>query len=196
VARYTTKLVESLPAELKDSLPSPEAIEAELESQGRKSSARQSRSNTETRQPGLVHSGVHKHVRWLDVFVDKTASARLAECCSEANSTTKKLFQFQWPSQKAIEWLADCILEQEHGPALVLCEGDRPNRPCWIELVLQRDAKPYSRIEVRELAGLIALSRQKGMLALLPKLGRLVGAISTRLSDGVSWRRPEQQESL
>jgi DNA topoisomerase VI subunit B len=33
VARYTTKLVESLPAELKDSLPSPKAIEAELESQ-------------------------------------------------------------------------------------------------------------------------------------------------------------------
>jgi predicted nuclease of restriction endonuclease-like (RecB) superfamily len=33
VARYTTKLVESLPAELRDSLPSPKAIEAELESQ-------------------------------------------------------------------------------------------------------------------------------------------------------------------
>jgi predicted nuclease of restriction endonuclease-like (RecB) superfamily len=36
VARYTTKLMESLPAELKDSLPSPEAIEAELESQDQK----------------------------------------------------------------------------------------------------------------------------------------------------------------
>jgi hypothetical protein len=35
VARYTTKLMESLPAELKDSLPSLEAIEAELESQER-----------------------------------------------------------------------------------------------------------------------------------------------------------------
>lgn len=33
VARYTTKLMESLPAELKDSLPSLEEIEAELESQ-------------------------------------------------------------------------------------------------------------------------------------------------------------------
>ena len=33
VARYTTKLVESLPAEFKDSLPSPKAIEAELASQ-------------------------------------------------------------------------------------------------------------------------------------------------------------------
>jgi predicted nuclease of restriction endonuclease-like (RecB) superfamily len=33
VARYTTKLVESLPAKLRDSLPSPKAIEAELESQ-------------------------------------------------------------------------------------------------------------------------------------------------------------------
>jgi predicted nuclease of restriction endonuclease-like (RecB) superfamily len=33
VARYTTKLVDSLPAELKDSLPSPKAIETELESQ-------------------------------------------------------------------------------------------------------------------------------------------------------------------
>lgn len=33
VAHYTTKLVDSLPAQLKDSLPSPEAIEAELESQ-------------------------------------------------------------------------------------------------------------------------------------------------------------------
>jgi predicted nuclease of restriction endonuclease-like (RecB) superfamily len=33
VARYTTKLVESLPAELKDSLPSPKMIEAELEAQ-------------------------------------------------------------------------------------------------------------------------------------------------------------------
>jgi predicted nuclease of restriction endonuclease-like (RecB) superfamily len=39
VARYTTKLVESLPAELKDSLPSPKAIEAELKSQGRKPSS-------------------------------------------------------------------------------------------------------------------------------------------------------------
>jgi predicted nuclease of restriction endonuclease-like (RecB) superfamily len=39
VARYTTKLMESLPAELKDSLPSPEAIEAELESQDRKRSS-------------------------------------------------------------------------------------------------------------------------------------------------------------
>ena len=36
VARYMTKLVESLPVELKDSLPSPKALEAELESQGRK----------------------------------------------------------------------------------------------------------------------------------------------------------------
>jgi predicted nuclease of restriction endonuclease-like (RecB) superfamily len=32
VARFTTRLVESLPAELEDSLPSPRAIEAELES--------------------------------------------------------------------------------------------------------------------------------------------------------------------
>jgi hypothetical protein len=39
VARYTTKLVESPPAELKDSLPSPKAIEAELESKGRKPSS-------------------------------------------------------------------------------------------------------------------------------------------------------------
>jgi hypothetical protein len=39
VARYTTKLMESLPAELKDSLPSPEAIEAELESEDRKRSS-------------------------------------------------------------------------------------------------------------------------------------------------------------
>jgi predicted nuclease of restriction endonuclease-like (RecB) superfamily len=39
VARYTTKLMESLPAELKDSLPSPKAIEAELESRNRKRSS-------------------------------------------------------------------------------------------------------------------------------------------------------------
>jgi YhcG PDDEXK nuclease domain len=39
VVRYTTKLMESLPAELKDSLPSPEAIEAELESEDRKRSS-------------------------------------------------------------------------------------------------------------------------------------------------------------
>jgi hypothetical protein len=39
VARYTTKLMESLPDELKDSLPSPEEIEAELESQDRKRSS-------------------------------------------------------------------------------------------------------------------------------------------------------------
>jgi hypothetical protein len=32
VARYITKLVESLPDDLKDSLPSPEEIEAQLES--------------------------------------------------------------------------------------------------------------------------------------------------------------------
>jgi predicted nuclease of restriction endonuclease-like (RecB) superfamily len=37
VARYTTKLVESLPAEFKGSLPSPEEIEAEMESQRSKS---------------------------------------------------------------------------------------------------------------------------------------------------------------
>ena len=36
VTRYTTKLMESLPAELKDSLPSTKSIEAELESQDRK----------------------------------------------------------------------------------------------------------------------------------------------------------------
>ena len=36
VTRYTTKLMESLPAELKDSLPSTKLIEAELESQDRK----------------------------------------------------------------------------------------------------------------------------------------------------------------
>jgi predicted nuclease of restriction endonuclease-like (RecB) superfamily len=34
VARYTTKLAESLPVELKDSLPSPKAIQAELQSRG------------------------------------------------------------------------------------------------------------------------------------------------------------------
>jgi predicted nuclease of restriction endonuclease-like (RecB) superfamily len=39
VTRYTTKLMESLPAELKDSLPSPKSIEAELESQDRKLSS-------------------------------------------------------------------------------------------------------------------------------------------------------------
>jgi hypothetical protein len=39
VARYTTKLMESLPAELKGSLPSPDAIEAELESQDQKRSS-------------------------------------------------------------------------------------------------------------------------------------------------------------
>jgi hypothetical protein len=39
VARCSTKLMESLPAELKDSLPTPEAIEAELESQDQKRSS-------------------------------------------------------------------------------------------------------------------------------------------------------------
>jgi predicted nuclease of restriction endonuclease-like (RecB) superfamily len=39
VTRYTTKLMESLPAELKDSLPSTKSIEAELESQDRKRSS-------------------------------------------------------------------------------------------------------------------------------------------------------------
>ena len=45
-ARYTTKLTESLPAEFKDSLPSPEAIEAELESQDQKRSSVETEDDT------------------------------------------------------------------------------------------------------------------------------------------------------
>jgi hypothetical protein len=59
---------------------------------------------------------------------------------SEPNRTAKKLFQFHWLSKKkSIEWLSAWILADEHGPVLLLCEGDRPNRPCQIELVPQRE---------------------------------------------------------
>ena len=101
--------------------------------------ARHTRGNTETGQPGVVHSSIHKYVRWLDVFVDETTLMQLAECYSESNPTAKELFQFDGPSKKLIEWLSVRIIEQQHGPALLLCEGDRSNGPCWIELVFKRE---------------------------------------------------------
>jgi hypothetical protein len=54
VARYTTKLMESLPAELKDSLPSPEAIEAELESQDQKRSSVETEDDSDLEAAGRL----------------------------------------------------------------------------------------------------------------------------------------------
>ena len=99
--------------------------------------ARQSRGNTETHQPGLVQSSIRKHVGRFYVFVDEATSVHLAECRSELNRTVKKLFQLHWLSKKPIEWLSVWILEEKRGPALLLYEGDWPNSPCRIELVLQ-----------------------------------------------------------
>jgi len=45
--------------------------------------------------------------------------------------------------EESIERLSARVLEQEHGPALVLSEGERSNGPCWIEILLQREFVLY-----------------------------------------------------
>src|SRR5262249_11360706 len=97
--------------------------------------AGQSRGDTETCKPNLIHSRINEDVEWLYCVVNEPTPMHLAQCRSEGDPTAKERFQFHGPSKQSIEWLSFRVFEQQHYLALFLGKSDRPNRPGRIELV-------------------------------------------------------------
>src|SRR5215475_5320154 len=58
---------------------------------GRLSFAREARSYSKTRQPGMTARGVNKDIRGLQIFVDQRPLVELPECGCETNGQAQEL---------------------------------------------------------------------------------------------------------
>ena len=80
---------------------------------------------------------VHHNISWLDVFVDEPALMNLAQRRGDHDSQAQEASDLHGPTEQTIERLATQIIEHQHGPTGVAHEGQRPHRPCGVELIFQ-----------------------------------------------------------
>ena len=79
----------------------------------------------------------HHNVSWLDVFVDEPALMKLAQSRGNSDSQAQEASYLHGLTEQTVERLAAQIIEHQHGPTGVAHEGQRPRRPCPVELIFQ-----------------------------------------------------------
>ena len=104
---------------------------------GRLTFARKARSDAKPGQPHLAGRFVEQDVGRLDVFVDEPALMKLAQGRGNSNGQAQEASNLHGPTVQTVERLAAQIIEHQHGPTGVAHEGERPRRPCPVELIFQ-----------------------------------------------------------
>ena len=62
---------------------------------------------------------------------------KLAQSRGNSDSQAQESSYVHWPIEQTLKRLAAQIIEHQHGPTGVAHEGERPRRPCRVELILQ-----------------------------------------------------------
>ena len=104
---------------------------------GRLPLAGQARCDAKPGEPHVSIRAVHHDISWLDVFVDEPALMKLAQSRGNSDSQAQEASYLHGPTEQTVERLAARIIEHQHGPTGVAHEGQRPRRPCPVELIFQ-----------------------------------------------------------
>jgi hypothetical protein len=99
--------------------------------------AGQARCDAKPGEPHVSIRAVHHNISWLDVFVDEPALMKLAQSRGNSDSEAQEASYLHGPTEQTVERLAARIVEHQHGPTGVAHEGQRPRRPCPVELIFQ-----------------------------------------------------------
>jgi hypothetical protein len=69
--------------------------------------------------------------------VDDPALMKLAQSRGNCDSQAQEASYLHGPTEQTVERLATQIIKHQHGPTGVVHEGQRPRRPCPVELIFQ-----------------------------------------------------------
>ena len=79
--------------------------------------------------------GVNEHIGWLDVLVDEPTSMELTECAGQGDCESEKLPDLHRLTDEAIERLASCVVDNEHGLPAFANELHWPQCPRAVQVL-------------------------------------------------------------